>query len=86
MIFIDELLGFGLPFVILGGVVLLVRRMLRRHKLTEKELRQLELDQQNSVQAMMLPTLTTEGTRRIGRDPEFELDAEVVRMKGLSGM
>jgi hypothetical protein len=82
----SSLLGFGTPFLIAAAVVFFVRRMLRRHKLTDKELRQLELDDRNGVPVMMLPTLTTDGTSQVGRDPEFELDAEVVRMKGLSGM
>jgi hypothetical protein len=75
----DDLLGFGLPLLVVAAIVILVRRMLRRHRLTDKELQQLELDQQEPVTTMMLPTLTTEMTARVARDPDFELDASTVR-------
>ncbi len=83
MAIFSSLLGFGTPVLIVTAIVLLVRRMLRRHKPTEKELRQLELDQQNPVPAMMLPTLTTEGTDTVARDPDFEIDALRVRLRGM---
>ena len=83
MAILDVLLGYGTPFLAAAAVVLFVRRLLRRHKPTEKELRQLELDQQEAVRVMMLPTLTTEGTENIGRDPDYELDALRVRLRGM---
>ncbi|HEX5369351.1 MAG TPA: hypothetical protein VFY10_08065 [Dehalococcoidia bacterium] len=85
MIVFLNLVAFGVPLLIAAAVVRLVQSMLLRHKPTEKELRQLELDDRNGVPAMMLPTLTTEGTGQVGRDPEFEMDALAVRVKGWSG-
>ena len=79
------LVAFGTPFVIVAAIANFIARVLSRHKLTEEELRRLELDDRNGAPALMLPTLTTEITQRIGRDPEYEIDATIVRMKGLSG-
>jgi hypothetical protein len=70
-------LAIAIPIV--GGVVLLVRRMLRGHQLSEEELDRLERDQREPVSSMMLPTLTTEVDAKVARDPDFELDASTVR-------
>ncbi len=83
MAIFNVLLGFGTPVMIVAAIVLVVRRMLRRRKPTEKELRQLELDQREPLPTMMLPTLTTEGTGSVARDPDFELDALRVRLRGM---
>ena len=64
MLIFDDLLGFGLPVLIAAGIVMLVSRMLQRHRPTEKELRQLDL--------------TTEVTKRVAR-PQFAWDASAVR-------
>jgi hypothetical protein len=70
-------LAIAIPIV--GGVVLLVRRMLKRHVPTKEELERLKQDQGDPVSSMMLPTLTTEMDAKIARDPDFELDASTVR-------
>jgi hypothetical protein len=70
-------LAIAIPIV--GGVVLLVRRMLRGHQLSEEELDRLERDQREPVSSMMLPTLTTEMDAKVARHPDFELDASTVR-------
>jgi hypothetical protein len=70
-------LAIAIPIV--GGVVLLVRRMLKRHVPTNEELERLKQDQREPVSSMMLPTLTTEMDAKIARDPDFELDASTVR-------
>jgi hypothetical protein len=70
-------LAIAIPIV--GGVVLLVRRMLRRHVPTDDELERLEQSQREPVRSMMLPTLTTEMDAKVARDPDFELDASTVR-------
>ena len=73
------LLSLAIAIPVVGGVVLLVRRMLRRHVPTEEELERLERDSREPVRSMMLPTLTTEMDARVARDPDFELDANTVR-------
>ena len=70
-------LAVAIPVV--GGVVLLVRRMLRGHQLSDEELERLEQDRRAPVSSMMLPTLTTEMDAKVARDPDFELDASTVR-------
>jgi hypothetical protein len=70
---------FGLLIVgsLLAGLVHLVRRMIEHHELTEAELRAVE--QQDARTGAHLPTLTTEMTGKVARDPQFELDAQTVR-------
>ena len=70
-------LAVAIPVV--GGVVLLVRRMLQDHRLSEEELERLEQNRREPVSSMMLPTLTTEMDAKVARDPDFELDASTVR-------
>jgi hypothetical protein len=78
---VPMLFAVAVALPVVGGVVLLVRRMLRSHALTEKELEQLEREQR-SVEIMQLPTLTTEGTAKVARDTDFEMDANIARMRG----
>jgi hypothetical protein len=66
-----------------GVIVLLVRRMLRGHKPSEVELRRLELERQEPVETLMLPTLTTEMTGKVARDPDYELEAQKLRQRGM---
>jgi hypothetical protein len=70
---------FGLLIVgtLLAGLVHLVRRMIERHQPTEGELHAAE--QQGAWTGAHLPTLTTEMTGKVARDPQFELDAQTVR-------
>ena len=75
------LLSLALVVPLVGGVVLVVRRMLRGHSLTEQEFQRLQ-GEQGPVEAMQLPTLTTEMTGKVARDPKFEVDANIVRMRG----
>ncbi|HEX5139954.1 MAG TPA: hypothetical protein VFX19_03355 [Dehalococcoidia bacterium] len=73
------LVSLLLAIPVVGAVVLLVRRMLRRHVPTDAELERLARTQTGPVEYMMLPTLTTEMSGKVARDPEFELDAMTVR-------
>jgi hypothetical protein len=71
---------FGLLIVggLTAGLVHLVRRMIERHQPTEEELHAAE-QQQGAWTGAHLPTLTTEMTGKVARDPQFELDAQTVR-------
>jgi hypothetical protein len=51
--------------------------MIERHQPTEGELHAAE--QQGAWTGAHLPTLTTEMTGKVARDPQFELDAQTVR-------
>ena len=73
------LFSLAVAIPVVSGVVLLVRRMLKRHVPTEEELARLEQDQREPVSSLMLPTLTTEMDAKVARDPQFELDASTVR-------
>ena len=75
------LLSLAVVIPLVGGVVLVVRGMLRSHELTEQELYRLEREQA-PVEVMQLPTLTTEMTGKVARDPKFEIEANMVRMRG----
>jgi hypothetical protein len=70
---------FGLVVVgtLTAGLVQLVRRMIERHQPSEEELRAAE--QQGAWTGAHLPTLTTEMTGKVARDPQFEIDAQTVR-------
>jgi hypothetical protein len=70
---------FGLLVVgtLTAGLVHLVRRMIERHRPTEAELHAAE--PKDAWTGAHLPTLTTEMTGNMARDPQFELDAQTVR-------
>jgi hypothetical protein len=72
---------FGLLIVgsLLSGLVHLVRRMIEYHELTEAEMRAAEQQDAWTGAGAHLPTLTTEMTGKVARDPQFELDAQTVR-------
>ena len=72
-------LSLAVAIPVVGGVVLLVRRMLQRHRPSEEQLQRLDQGQPETVSSMMLPTLTTEMDAKVARDPDFELDASTVR-------
>jgi hypothetical protein len=72
-----------LAIPVVGAVVLLVRRMLRRHVPTDAELERMARQQAGPVEYMHLPTLTTEMSGKVARDPDFELEANKLRIKSM---
>jgi hypothetical protein len=71
------LLGLLVVGGLTAGLVHLVRRMIERREPSEAELRAAE--QEDVRTGAHLPTLTTEMTGKVARDPQFELDAQTVR-------
>ncbi|HWO73171.1 MAG TPA: hypothetical protein VNN21_06395 [Dehalococcoidia bacterium] len=76
------LLAYGTPVAVGAGVVWLVQRVLRRSRKRPAGAADGEESAHEGVGAQ-LPTLTTEMTERVPRDPDFDLQAQQIRQRGM---
>jgi len=76
------LLAYGTPFAAGAAVVWFVRRVLRRsRKRPAGGFDGYESGYEGT--GAQLPTLTTEMTGRVPRDPDFDLQAQQIRQRGM---